>query len=136
MDVLKELLPSERELVQVVVEVVIDLRDPTGDEVVCHFIYHQLYVLNSLKMDDLTHGTMPRERSLKRSISQLGLSQEQKAETDAVDIRCLDLCISMLRRVHSVWTFFTSPFFCSCFYRNLRRLRSSRVSSQTSSCLL
>lgn len=38
MDVLKELLPSERELVQVVVEVVIDLRDPTGDEVVCTFL--------------------------------------------------------------------------------------------------
>jgi condensin complex subunit 3 len=35
MDVMKGLLTSERELVQVIVEVIVDLRDPAGDDVVC-----------------------------------------------------------------------------------------------------
>lgn len=67
-------------------------------------------MLTCMQEDDLTQGTTHRERSLKRVASQLGLSQEEKSQADTVDLRCLDLCISMLRRVNSVRPSCTFPF--------------------------
>ncbi|KAF8888582.1 nuclear condensing complex subunit [Infundibulicybe gibba] len=94
LDILKVILPSERELIRVVVEIVIELREDNGEEA--------LEGLDPAEMDDsrsdITSTRKDRDRSLRRN-KQTELTPEQKAQADLVDQRCLTLCIGMLERV-------------------------------------
>ncbi|THH31051.1 hypothetical protein EUX98_g3136 [Antrodiella citrinella] len=94
LDVLRKLSPSERDLIRVVVEVVHELRDP-GEE-------------DDLIKDGADDGatnfgetpaTVKTVRALPKPTSEM--SPEEKARTDAIDLRCLSLCIGMLERVNS-----------------------------------
>ncbi|KAG6903032.1 hypothetical protein C0995_007465 [Termitomyces sp. Mi166 len=92
LDVLRKLSPSERDLIRVVVELVQDLRDwilgdeeedPTKDA-------------DAETSSGETPGTVraprpnpPREQTV-----------EEKARADAIDLKCLLLCIGMLERVN------------------------------------
>lgn len=109
MDVLKQLLSSERELVQVVVEIIIELRDPTGDGSVCIYTFSQrTYLISVIQgefIDDSSQVLSRPEKSLKRAATHEALSQEEKTQADAVDLRSLALCISMLKHVNSVTDF-------------------------------
>ncbi|KAJ7185293.1 nuclear condensing complex subunit [Mycena filopes] len=91
LDVLKEIMPSERELIRVVVEVVMDLREPAGEE-------------EELEHDTTIHSdmtqTMPKERSLRRAKAREEMTAEEAARADLTDLRCLAVCIGMLERVH------------------------------------
>jgi condensin complex subunit 3 len=108
MSVLKELLSSERELVQVVVEVIIEMRDPTGDSpvrVLVFWITKSNFFTQEGSIDGSSQGLARPEKSLKRVATREGLSQEEKAQADAADLRSLALCISMLKHVNSVRLF-------------------------------
>ncbi|KAF7325646.1 hypothetical protein MKEN_00414500 [Mycena kentingensis (nom. inval.)] len=55
LDVMKEILPTERELIRVVVEIIVDLREPEDGDV----------FEGDTTAADTTHSTLPRERSLR-----------------------------------------------------------------------
>ncbi|KAJ7701145.1 nuclear condensing complex subunit [Mycena rosella] len=82
LDVLKEIMPNERELIRVVVEIVMDLREPEEEDEPDH---------------DTTQSTI---RSLRRAKGREEMSPAEAARADLTDMRCLALCVSMLERVH------------------------------------
>ncbi|KAH9848970.1 nuclear condensing complex subunit [Lenzites betulinus] len=96
LDVLRVLSPSEQDLIRVVVEVVHELRDPGEPEA------------DGVKDDiDDTETEMGSPRRPQR-VAHLPkpvaeMSPEEKARMDAVDLRCLALCIGMLERVHGTF---------------------------------
>ncbi|KAH9930810.1 nuclear condensing complex subunit [Amylocystis lapponica] len=79
-DVLKETATGERELIRIVVETIAELRDDGDGDIVEHNG-------NDSMSGDTTQSSM-RSRSLRR-----------RARADAVDMRCLGLCVAMLTRV-------------------------------------
>ncbi|KIK06440.1 hypothetical protein K443DRAFT_674418 [Laccaria amethystina LaAM-08-1] len=91
-DVLKEIMPSERDLIRIVVEIIVDLRegDDDGED-----------DDNQVDHDDpdTTLSTIRKERSLLRTKGREEMSTEERIDADAKDIRCLLLCIAMLERV-------------------------------------
>ncbi|KAI0634669.1 nuclear condensing complex subunit [Trametes polyzona] len=101
LDVLRVLSPSERDLIRVVVEVVHELRDPGDDE------QEAEQALKGDVDDTETEMGSPR-RPQQRVAAQLPkpvaeMSPEEKARVDAVDLRCLALCIGMLERVNGTF---------------------------------
>ncbi|KAF8635378.1 hypothetical protein AX15_000383 [Amanita polypyramis BW_CC] len=97
LDVLRELSASERDLIRVVVEIIQDLRDP-GDE-------------DTAEQDaetEINYGATPGTTRSAR-IPMFGnikknpedLTPEQRAHADETDLRCLSLCIGVLKRVNS-----------------------------------
>ncbi|KAF5379027.1 hypothetical protein D9615_006072 [Tricholomella constricta] len=94
LDILKEILPTERELIRVVVEIIIDLREGEDPEV-----NDGRSVLNDESQADNTQMTIMKERSIQRIKPRDDMSPEECAEADIRDIRCLTLCIGMLERV-------------------------------------
>ncbi|KAJ7193520.1 nuclear condensing complex subunit [Mycena pura] len=91
LDVLKEILPTERELIRVVVEIIMDLREPEEEaEANDH----------DTTQGDTTQSTIRRERSLRRTKLREEMSAEEAVRVDLTDIRCLEVCTSMLERVH------------------------------------
>ncbi|KAJ7064682.1 nuclear condensing complex subunit [Mycena amicta] len=91
LDVLKEILPSERELIRVVVEIIMDLREPEEAD---------MEVSNTGDRADTTQSTIRRERSLRRAKMREVMGPEEAIRADMTDMRCLEVCISMLERVH------------------------------------
>ncbi|KAL0578384.1 chromosome condensation complex Condensin, subunit G [Marasmius crinis-equi] len=91
LDVLHKIVPSDRELIRIVVEIIIELRD--DDEAIEDD--------NDGARSDTTQstGTLRRERSLKRIKELQKMSPEEKIQADLTDLRCLGLCIGMLERV-------------------------------------
>ncbi|TFK73394.1 hypothetical protein BDN72DRAFT_761779 [Pluteus cervinus] len=95
LDVLREITPSERELIRLVVEVVIELRDndeenqdpPPEDN-------------NDGNTADTTQTTIRRERSLSRIKDRQQMSADERMDADMADMRCLLLCIGVLERVN------------------------------------
>ncbi|KAJ7104390.1 nuclear condensing complex subunit [Mycena belliarum] len=85
LDVLKEIMPTERELIRVVVEIVMDLRDPEEEEP---------------EADHDTTLSTVRSRSLRRAKPREEMSAAEAARADLTDMRCLAVCVSMLERVH------------------------------------
>ncbi|KAG5642733.1 hypothetical protein DXG03_002278 [Asterophora parasitica] len=95
LDVLKEILPTERELIRVVVEIIIDLRDEDDDE-----SNDGRSVLGSLNDEDATQTTIStKDRSIQRTRPLEEMTPEERKEADVRDLRCLNLCIGMLERV-------------------------------------
>ncbi|KAG6889138.1 hypothetical protein C0995_003498 [Termitomyces sp. Mi166 len=91
LDVLKEILPTERELIRVVVEIIVDLREDDHDI---------NDVENSLLGDpDMTQTTITKDKSSRRTKSRKEMSPDERVEADIIDMRCLLLCIGMLERV-------------------------------------
>lgn len=100
LDVLRVLSPSERDLIRVVVEVVHELRDEgDGDE-----------VDKDKDADDDAEGGDANEDDASLSAAKAAkapkppkqLGPEEQVRADALDLRCLSLCIGMLERVNGV----------------------------------
>ncbi|KAF7426008.1 hypothetical protein PC9H_008370 [Pleurotus ostreatus] len=96
MDVLQAITPSERELIRIVVEIIIEHRDGDDDQV------GGLEGMTSVSesQSDITHSTIRREKSMRRTKGRDDMSPEEALEADVIDLRCLALCIAMLERVH------------------------------------
>ncbi|KAJ7785293.1 nuclear condensing complex subunit [Mycena maculata] len=92
LDVLVEIMPSERELVRVVVEVVTDLREPPEDDADAD--------ADADAAADTTQSTQSTQRSLKRARAREEMTPAEGARADLVDMRCLALVVEMLERVH------------------------------------
>ena len=96
LDVLRVLCESEQDLIRVVVEVVHELRDPPTEE--------EGDVKADMSVDpdeSMTEaGGRPRKLRLPKPVAEM--TPEEKARMDAVDLRCLSLCIGMLERVNGV----------------------------------
>ncbi|KAG7094853.1 hypothetical protein E1B28_005661 [Marasmius oreades] len=92
LDILQKIVPSERELIRIVVEVIIELRDTDDGEVEDD---------NDGDRSDITQSTstLRRERSLKRIKQLQTITPEEKFQVDLIDLRCLTLCIGLLERV-------------------------------------
>ncbi|KAF8830541.1 hypothetical protein HHX47_DHR2000911 [Lentinula edodes] len=92
LDVLSKILPSERELIRIVVEIIIELRD--DDEV-------------EPAIDDNFDGSRSdinqKERSMRRSKDRHEMTPEEQQQNDLTDMRCLVLCIGMLERVNGTF---------------------------------
>ncbi|KAF7325645.1 hypothetical protein MKEN_00414400 [Mycena kentingensis (nom. inval.)] len=104
LDVMKEILPTERELIRVVVEIIVDLREPEDGDV----------FEGDTTAADTTHSTLPRERSLRRAKTRDDMTTEEAIRADMTDMRCLEVCISMMLR---------------CSYGDSRRLLPVRLAS-------
>jgi len=112
LDVLKEIMPSERDLIRVVVEIVVELREGDDEEVA-----EELAVSNSWRFQselalivvqipddqsDVSQLTIRRDKSTRKSKDRQDMSAEERMRADVTDIRCLMLCIAMLERVNGV----------------------------------
>ncbi|KAI0363430.1 ARM repeat-containing protein [Pilatotrama ljubarskyi] len=99
LDVLRVLSPSERDLIRVVVEVVHELRDPADPA------EGEAEPVKEDVDDDATEMGSPRRplrpAQLPKPVAEM--SPEEKARMDAVDLRCLSLCIGMLERVNGTF---------------------------------
>ncbi|KAJ3509746.1 hypothetical protein NLJ89_g5062 [Agrocybe chaxingu] len=97
LDVLKEIMPSERDLIRLIVEIVVELRE--GDE--------EAEVADELPIDDgqsdVSQTTIRRDKSSRKQKAPQELSPEQRMEADVTDVRCLMLCIAMLERVNGTF---------------------------------
>ncbi|KAG6887175.1 hypothetical protein C0992_000306, partial [Termitomyces sp. T32_za158] len=95
LDVLKEILPTERELIRVIVEIIVDLREDDNDI---------NYVESSLLGDpDVTQTTTGKNKVSQRTKSREEMSPDERMEADITDMRCLLLCIGMLERVNGTF---------------------------------
>ncbi|KAI0824958.1 nuclear condensing complex subunit [Trametes gibbosa] len=97
LDVLRVLSPSEQDLIRVVVEVVHELRDPGEPE-------PEGGVKDDVDDAETEMGSPrrpPRVPHLPKPVAEM--SPEEKARMDAVDLRCLALCIGMLERVNGTF---------------------------------
>jgi condensin complex subunit 3 len=115
MDVLRTLSANERDLIRLVVEVIHDLRDPSDSEdelsVRLNFSAY-FYTLIPVTQRERSNaddgekafgGTPAPEKPPAPAKSTSPLSPEEQARADAIDLRCLSLCIGMLERVHGVY---------------------------------
>ncbi|KAJ6514182.1 nuclear condensing complex subunit [Mycena vitilis] len=93
LDVLKEIMPTERELIRVVVEIVMDLREPEDEE-------PEMNDQQDITQSDVTQSTIRKERSLRWAKARDDMTVEEGVQADLTDLRCLALVISMLERVH------------------------------------
>ncbi|OSD02561.1 hypothetical protein PYCCODRAFT_320509 [Trametes coccinea BRFM310] len=92
--------PNERDLIRVVIEIMHELRDPSegdGDA--------EEGVSKAELDDDVAEMGSPRRpvrpSQLPTAIAEM--TPEEKARADAVDLRCLALCIGMLERVNGTF---------------------------------
>ncbi|KAI0664124.1 nuclear condensing complex subunit [Cubamyces menziesii] len=100
LDVLRVLLPSERDLIRVVAEVVHELRDPSDPKADA-----EAEAAMKGDMDDAETEMGSPRRPQRPQLPKLAteMNPEEKAQADAVDLRCLALCIGMLERVNSTF---------------------------------
>ncbi|KAI3616327.1 condensin subunit cnd3 [Moniliophthora roreri] len=92
LDVLRKVVPSERELIRIVVEIIVELRDsddPIADTEDDH----------DGARSDTSQSTTRKEKSLRRTKDVQSMTPEEKHQADLTDLRCLTLCIGMLERV-------------------------------------
>ncbi|KAJ6451646.1 nuclear condensing complex subunit [Mycena sanguinolenta] len=98
LDVLKEIMPDERELIRVVVEIVMDLREPEEEEQEqMNDVSISLPSCHDTTQSDVT---IRKERSLRRTKARENMTPEEAVRSDLTDMRCLALVVSMLERVH------------------------------------
>ncbi|KAJ7742139.1 hypothetical protein DFH07DRAFT_980491 [Mycena maculata] len=88
LDMLVEIMPSEHELVRVVVEVVTDLREPPEDDADA----------DAEAAADTTQSTKSTQHSLQRALAE-EMAPAEGTRADLVDMRCLALVVGMLERV-------------------------------------
>ncbi|KAF8633170.1 hypothetical protein AX17_004671 [Amanita inopinata Kibby_2008] len=95
LDILKVILPDERELIRVIVEIIIELREDD----------HVTENDNEASRDedsrsDAGKTTFKRDKSLQRKKGYHDMTAEERAAADITDLRCLMICIALLERVH------------------------------------
>ncbi|KAJ3774574.1 nuclear condensing complex subunit [Lentinula raphanica] len=95
LDVLSKILPSERELIRIVVEIIIELRDDDDVEAAIDDNFDG-------SRSDITQSSR-KERSMRRTKNRDDMTAEEQQESDLIDIRCLVLCIGMLERVNGTF---------------------------------
>ncbi|KAJ2934154.1 hypothetical protein H1R20_g2926, partial [Candolleomyces eurysporus] len=97
-DVLKEIMPSERDLIRVVVEIIVELRETEEVEDVDDIlgIPEDQDADISVATDAISRGG----RSTRKSRDRDAMSAEEKRTADMTDIRCLMLCTAVLERVN------------------------------------
>ncbi|KIK98064.1 hypothetical protein PAXRUDRAFT_824294 [Paxillus rubicundulus Ve08.2h10] len=98
LDVLRQLSPSERDLIRVVVEVVHELRDSGEAEEEPDKDATEDGEMTSFGGNSSTTKTAPKGPKVPKE-----LNPEDQARADAVDLRCLSLCIGMLERVNGTF---------------------------------
>ncbi|TCD66080.1 hypothetical protein EIP91_001838 [Steccherinum ochraceum] len=99
LDVLKETTPSEREIIRIVVEIINELRDAAVDELNDGQSIVSRRVDDSLGTDNsLGSGSTSRMSARRKPVHEM--TPEERAQADAVDARCLALCIATLKRVN------------------------------------
>ncbi|KAJ3982195.1 nuclear condensing complex subunit [Lentinula detonsa] len=99
LDVLSKILPSERELIRIVVEIIIELRDDDDAEPAID----DVRVLNfDGSRSDITQSSR-KERSMRRTRDRQDMTAEEQQQSDLTDMRCLVLCIGMLERVNGTF---------------------------------
>ncbi|KIM46792.1 hypothetical protein M413DRAFT_23143 [Hebeloma cylindrosporum] len=96
LDVLKEIMPSERDLIRVIVEIVVELRE--GEEDAENADEPPI----DDNQSDVSQATIRSERA-RRPKDRQDLSPEERVQADLTDIRCLMLCIAMLERVNGTF---------------------------------
>ncbi|THV00743.1 hypothetical protein K435DRAFT_718742 [Dendrothele bispora CBS 962.96] len=94
LDVLCEILLSEKELIRIVVEIIIELRDEDGAEVAFDDE-------NDASRSDIS--SFRKEKSLRRAKEAHEMTAEERRQADLTDLRCLTLCIGMLERVNGTF---------------------------------
>ncbi|RDB27802.1 Condensin complex subunit 3 [Hypsizygus marmoreus] len=94
LDVLKEILPTERELIRVVVEIIVELREEDEQDG-----QDGKSILNDESHADITQTTITKDKSIQRTKLRNEMTPEERMEADVKDMRCLTLCIGMLERV-------------------------------------
>ncbi|TFL04771.1 nuclear condensing complex subunit [Pterulicium gracile] len=92
MDVLHELTPNERDLIIMVVELVVALRDDDEGDAL-----EGLEPENDVSRSDMSRSQ--REPSMRKQKSRDEMTPEEAAHADSVDMRCLLICTTMLQRV-------------------------------------
>ncbi|TFK26559.1 condensin subunit Cnd3 [Coprinopsis marcescibilis] len=95
-DVLKEIMPSERDLIRMVVEIIVELRENEDIE-------ETENLLGNLDDDDdqsNAENTSTRGRAIGKPKDRDAMSAEDRREADLTDIRCLLLCIAVLERIN------------------------------------
>ena len=97
LDVLRKLSMNERDLIRVVVEVVHELRDPAEEE------QEKADASTSVDADEsMTEFGSPRKQLPRPAKPPTEMTPEEKQRMDAIDLRCLSLCIGMLEHVNGV----------------------------------
>ncbi|KAF8875410.1 nuclear condensing complex subunit [Gymnopilus junonius] len=96
LDVLKKIMPSERDLIRVIVEIVVELRE--GEEDAENAEEPPI----DDNQSDVSQATIKRDKSVRRKDRQ-DMSPEERVQADLTDIRCLMLCIAMLERVNGTF---------------------------------
>lgn len=111
LDILRKLSSSERDLIRIVVEVIHELRDNDTDEedMVRPSTSHPAFpilisIVKREKSADLgvEETPMPGRTPGRPRKPPAEMTPEEKDHADAIDLRCLSLCIGMLERVNSV----------------------------------
>ncbi|KIK68659.1 hypothetical protein GYMLUDRAFT_68514 [Collybiopsis luxurians FD-317 M1] len=97
LDVFRKILPSERELIRIVVEIIIELRDDDSPPVDDTFDGSRSDITLS------AFGGSRKERSIRRAKERHEMTPEEQQQVDLTDIRCLMLCIGMLERVNGTF---------------------------------
>ncbi|KAH9837531.1 nuclear condensing complex subunit [Rhodofomes roseus] len=98
LDVLRVLSPNERDLIRVVVEVVHELRDPSEPEEDNPQVNDGE---SELAKTPATVRVRPQGFGLPKPESEM--TPDERARADAIDLRCLALCIGMLERVNGTF---------------------------------
>ncbi|KAK2461192.1 hypothetical protein APHAL10511_006719 [Amanita phalloides] len=95
LDILKIILPDERELIRVTVEIIIELREsdrvPESDDETATY---------DDSRSDADNTIFRPEKSLCRRKQYHQMTAEERAVADIIDLRCLIICIALLERVH------------------------------------
>ncbi|KAJ6577355.1 nuclear condensing complex subunit [Mycena capillaripes] len=100
LDVLRQLSSDERDLIRVVVEIVQDLREPGDEEDGLDAADQSQDTINPDGAADTSFGSEQTGAQKKPTRVREDMSPEEQARIDAVDMRCLSLCIGMLERVN------------------------------------
>ncbi|KAH8834752.1 nuclear condensing complex subunit [Flagelloscypha sp. PMI_526] len=97
LDVLKKLAFNEADLIQLVVGMVQDLRDPDGDDPDAEKSQDDDDMDEDDPLEEATRRKRARSSLFHKPIAEL--TPAEQAESDEVDMRCLTLCIQMMERV-------------------------------------
>ncbi|KAH9478497.1 Condensin complex subunit 3 [Psilocybe cubensis] len=93
LDVLKEIMPSERDLIRVIVEIVVELREGEDDG------ENADEPPIDDNQSDVSQATIKKPRKKSRD----DMTPEERTRADLTDVRCLMLCIAMLERVNGTF---------------------------------
>ncbi|KAI6131286.1 nuclear condensing complex subunit [Pisolithus croceorrhizus] len=103
LDILRTLSPNERDLIRVVVEVVHELRDRDAADEEAEAEKERAEVATSFG-ETPSAGPSSTQGGLRKPLREAKpLSPEEQVRADALDLRCLSLCIGMLERVNGTF---------------------------------